>query len=1056
MRWIHRIVIFVVLLPQMAFAYTYIDESPTSLQNPNNKWINNQLSLGGLSTEDNRWATEFQKAVNTWQGLIGNFFTINYDPQAVPPVNICGDITAPFPVLLSNTYCSAADTSTPINFSKEVLAITRINALKGIAPAQSMEFKDVRVIFNRTIKWDVYTGPWRSTTPAGTADFTRVAMHEIGHALGLGHEDAPILPTPIMVSVAGDVEKPQQDDINGLVSLYNPNPPTIDNTKIAISNTSNSLNITGVVVTPNSNSTSGATVEILYSSTNDLSKVGYGTPPPGVMVLELAKINVGTMTPVTVSALLNNLNCGTNYGYIFRAVTAVGVAKTAPQFTNTSSHKTINIKENNGLSVFDTTETLKLLATATYADGTTDITPASFVWKSDNPKISVKDGVVSITPATTPTSTTASLSASAGEFARITASHLCGGASMDSNAYLVYSVTPTADYPASMGNAVHGSHFFKGTRSDETAYLGVGGGLSVGPALSVAVDQHFRLRAGDVTGDGLGDLISAVGNTIKIYWHDAMDAKKNHATPINVLDMKNTPGGNVPIPIKDIILADLDQNGVLEIIAGSKNYSQPLLRFYRGNNTSAPLFRSDIPLGLNLAANTGVYPSMQPIGLLAKDRLMVMVSEGDRAAPQGYALYNIDPTNTGPALIWFYDLGQNPRDLNVQAVGTKFWITGGLDVAGEFVTLPSIGQGWLVKEGIPTLANGIRTQSDVLSYVLLSSEGSGLGGAETVREFSDTMRHGSSQQTVVDLDNDGKFEIVSAVSHNYAYPGKGTLRIVDLDTGVMRKEITLGDSPTSVLLQFAISDLNNDEKKEIILISSHDKSLRIYDGQLQLINSVSPIPIDLVYVANLDKDADKEILVAGGSEMRTYDGNSLSYQDVQYFAPEIITEVLTADLNRDKAAEVIVSTTSATGGKIYLVSSPKGSNSVPAPVSKQWNINMNERLTFKVEARDPDGETLTFSISKAADRGNVYVLNPTTGEVSYTPFVNFTGTDSFVVRVSDAVSTSNAIYTIIITGEGPQPRAKGGGVVEWSALLGLITLYFVGLFFTRRTGIGKK
>jgi Matrixin/Divergent InlB B-repeat domain/Dockerin type I domain len=71
------------------------------------------------------------------------------------------------------------------------------------------------IVFNSNESWDVYSTSWSSRT----SDFQRVAVHELGHALGLGHEDSIGVPA-IMGTYAGDITIPQQDDVNGVAAIY--------------------------------------------------------------------------------------------------------------------------------------------------------------------------------------------------------------------------------------------------------------------------------------------------------------------------------------------------------------------------------------------------------------------------------------------------------------------------------------------------------------------------------------------------------------------------------------------------------------------------------------------------------------------------------------------------------------------------------------------------------------------------------------------------------------------------------------------------------------------
>lgn len=69
------------------------------------------------------------------------------------------------------------------------------------------------ITFNSAVNWDVYGGPRQ----AGVTDLRRVAVHELGHSLGLGHESGQ---AAIMQPFVSDIERPTVDDQNGVASMY--------------------------------------------------------------------------------------------------------------------------------------------------------------------------------------------------------------------------------------------------------------------------------------------------------------------------------------------------------------------------------------------------------------------------------------------------------------------------------------------------------------------------------------------------------------------------------------------------------------------------------------------------------------------------------------------------------------------------------------------------------------------------------------------------------------------------------------------------------------------
>ncbi len=79
-------------------------------------------------------------------------------------------------------------------------------------------------IFNNAFSWDIYSGPW-----TGVAEFKRVAIHELGHGLGLDH--TTIFPAIMQALAPNAAETPQSDDLSGADFLYD-----IDSDNLGIAN----------------------------------------------------------------------------------------------------------------------------------------------------------------------------------------------------------------------------------------------------------------------------------------------------------------------------------------------------------------------------------------------------------------------------------------------------------------------------------------------------------------------------------------------------------------------------------------------------------------------------------------------------------------------------------------------------------------------------------------------------------------------------------------------------------------------------------------------------
>lgn len=137
------------------------------------------------------------------------------------------------------------------DFGGEVLAITLSMGQKNKLGFEYTQESDI--IFNTAYNWNVYDGPRR-----GRVDLRRVALHELGHVLGLGHETTA---EAIMAPKISDFSALTEDDKAGARALYG-EPETCAIRTLAV----NSQRREGLV-------NGDCTMQKLYSSGSDSSFV---------------------------------------------------------------------------------------------------------------------------------------------------------------------------------------------------------------------------------------------------------------------------------------------------------------------------------------------------------------------------------------------------------------------------------------------------------------------------------------------------------------------------------------------------------------------------------------------------------------------------------------------------------------------------------------------------------------------------------------------------------------------------------------------------------------
>jgi VCBS repeat-containing protein len=97
------------------------------------------------------------------------------------------------------------------------------------------------------------------------------------------------------------------------------------------------------------------------------------------------------------------------------------------------------------------------------------------------------------------------------------------------------------------------------------------------------------------------------------------------------------------------------------------------------------------------------------------------------------------------------------------------------------------------------------------------------------------------------------------------------------------------------------------------------------------------------------------------------------------------------------------------------------------PIALDGAVTGTEDRAFQANltSTDVDQEPVTYGIATSPTRGTVVITNASTGRYTYTPAVNFNGTDSFTFRVYDASSSSTpATITVTIRPVNDAPRVS--------------------------------
>lgn len=173
------------------------------------------IMLGDTTTlfDGTNYNTSARAAAQAWNGVLGS---AQFQIQLVAAGSAIEQSSIEPPVPPVNELAFAAKIFGK-DFGENTLAVTT-----GFS--RGNERTEADIIFNTAYTWDSYRGFRPSSLSSGTIDLQRVAIHELGHVLGLDHPDEKGQTVNAIMNsrISLNVDTMMTDDIEGAQSLYGP------------------------------------------------------------------------------------------------------------------------------------------------------------------------------------------------------------------------------------------------------------------------------------------------------------------------------------------------------------------------------------------------------------------------------------------------------------------------------------------------------------------------------------------------------------------------------------------------------------------------------------------------------------------------------------------------------------------------------------------------------------------------------------------------------------------------------------------------------------------
>lgn len=332
--------------------------------------------------------------------------------------------------------------------------------------------------------------------------------------------------------------------------------------------------------------------------------------------------------------------------------------------------------------------------------------------------------------------------------------------------------------------------------------------------VSLSFNAQGAPSYGDIDGDGQAEIVLGTSNFV------------GNAGAIYAFEKNGTPVTGFPIShgatSRTIVLADLDNNGALEIITNKRIYPVGEVWVYRGNGTAYPGW----PKTLNhVPASSSAVGDITGDGIpeiVAESYLSVYAWDRDGNALPGfpYSMPNNDVNSYSSPVLADVD-GDNIREILFGSHATS---------GGGFVYIlknngtvlsnwPKQTNWWVYAPPVLGYING----DNVIDIVVGDQIGSGIptdyvyGWDKNGNDLSGfpigPINAINNQVTLADLDNDNQLELL--IDDNTQLSGMGKYLTYNHD-GTPNNDWTLSTTGTSFFNMPGIADLNGDGRLDLV------------------------------------------------------------------------------------------------------------------------------------------------------------------------------------------------------------------------------------------------